>query len=533
MKHTATIALLLIGGSFFLASPTEFPRAAHAQSAPRCSYEQDVTKPQDVITACTATINARGKTPKDLARAYSNRCAALGEVGQPEKALADCTKAIELDPTLGEALRRRAAINLDLDQPSRSIADSTRAIQLDPTDYKAYNNRGNAYRSKSQYARAIQDYTQAIKLRPDFARAYYNRGIAYRHEGQHDNAIRDYTQAIKLKPDFPDAYSNRGIAHAAKGQYDRAIADFNKAISAPNRREPALDFGNRGYAYLKKGSLTDLTQAIADTERALRLDPNLPFVRDNLEEARRIKEALLAQAHAQSTGARVALVIGNAVYDNDRQIPNAANDANDVAKALGNLGYKVTIKTNLKIAGMRAELGRFAKSSIGADAAVVWYSGHGQQMREEGAENADDYVIPVDAQINRRADVAKNAIRVDTVTTAVTAAKQLRMVVIDACRNSRFWSETRGAARRNVERPGVLIIYSAQPGNVAIDDLGDGSRNSPFARAFLDALKEGPKRDVRLLFSDVVGRTRKLTNNDQSPQPIDGLATGDAMALAQ
>ncbi len=395
----------------------------------------------------------------------------------------------------------------------------------------AHNNRGLAYNAKGLYDGAIQDYDQAIRLRPEYPDAYRNRGDSYSNKGQLDRAIQDYDQAIKLKPDYADAYNNRGNAYTNRGLYDLAIADFNQAIKFVTRLGVAIPYGNRGFAYLKKGTLRDLGQAIADSEQALKLDPNLAYFRGNLEEARRAKAALLAQAHAQGTGDRVALVIGNAIYDNDRRIPNAENDASDVAEALKKLGYTVTAKTNLRIADMRAELDRFAKTSVGASAAVVWYSGHGQQMREEGAENSDDYVIPVDALINRRADVAKNAIRVDSLTTSVVAAKQLRLVIIDACRNSRFWSETRGATRRNVERPGVLIIYSAQPGNVAIDDLGDGNRNSPFARAFLDSLREGPKRDVRLLFSDVVGRTRKLTAGDQSPQPIDGLASADTIAL--
>ena len=111
----------------------------------------------------------------------------------------------------------------------RAIADYTKAIKLDPKHAYAYHNRGIAYGDKGDYDHAIADYTQAIKLNPNYARAYYNRGIAYGEKGDYDRAIADYDTAIRLNPKYALAYNNRGYAYEHLGEFDKAAADTQKA----------------------------------------------------------------------------------------------------------------------------------------------------------------------------------------------------------------------------------------------------------------------------------------------------------------
>jgi tetratricopeptide (TPR) repeat protein len=54
----------------------------------------------------------------------------------------------------------------------RAIADYTEAIELDP-DYTAYYNRGTTYLKKGELDRAISDYTNAIRLNLDHAEGVY------------------------------------------------------------------------------------------------------------------------------------------------------------------------------------------------------------------------------------------------------------------------------------------------------------------------------------------------------------------------
>jgi len=126
-------------------------------------------------------------------------------------------------------------------QYDKAIADYTKAIELNPRDAKAYNNRGNAYGNKGQYDQAIADYTKAIELNPRDATTYYNRGMSYgKDKGQHDQAIADYTKAIELNPRFAAAYNNRGIAYYNKGEYDKAWEDVYKAQSLGSQVHPGF-----------------------------------------------------------------------------------------------------------------------------------------------------------------------------------------------------------------------------------------------------------------------------------------------------
>jgi tetratricopeptide (TPR) repeat protein len=189
-------------------------------------------------------------------------------LGGLDRAIAEFTQAITLDPKSAAAYNNRGLAyhrKRDLD---RAIADFTQAIPLDPKFAVSYYNRGNVYADKGDHDRAITDFNQAITLDPKYAVAYHNRGNSYGAKGDHNRAIADFTQAITLDPKDALAYANRGIDYAAEGDRDRAMADYNQAITLNPQFAGA--YNNRGLAYAAKG---DYERTIADYDQAIRLDP--------------------------------------------------------------------------------------------------------------------------------------------------------------------------------------------------------------------------------------------------------------------
>jgi tetratricopeptide (TPR) repeat protein len=83
----------------------------------------------------------------------------------------------------------------------RAIADASEAIRLNPNDAFAYGTRGAAYKGKKDFDHAIADLTEAIRLDPNNAPAYGNRGLAYLNKEDYDHAIGDLEMAVKLQPD--------------------------------------------------------------------------------------------------------------------------------------------------------------------------------------------------------------------------------------------------------------------------------------------------------------------------------------------
>src|SRR6266545_321055 len=117
-----------------------------------------------------------------------------------------------------------------------AIADFTRAIELNPKDDAPYYNRAQAKRLKNDTAGAIADYTRAIELGSTNPAAFNNRGNARAQNNDRDGAIADYTRAIELKPDYARAYYNRAVTKQAKGDTGGAKADFKTA----EKLEPEL-----------------------------------------------------------------------------------------------------------------------------------------------------------------------------------------------------------------------------------------------------------------------------------------------------
>jgi tetratricopeptide (TPR) repeat protein len=86
----------------------------------------------------------------------------------------------------------------------KAIADFTQAIQLDPKNALAYYHRGWAHHDKRDYDRAIADYTEAIRIHLEkheehrIANIYSCRLGAYRASGNKEKAARDECKLQEL-----------------------------------------------------------------------------------------------------------------------------------------------------------------------------------------------------------------------------------------------------------------------------------------------------------------------------------------------
>ncbi|MCA6118930.1 caspase family protein [Bradyrhizobium sp. WSM 1738] len=215
---------------------------------------------------------------------------------------------------------------------------------------------------------------------------------------------------------------------------------------------------------------------------------------------------------------RVALVLGNSNYQNVAPLANPVNDSSKIAATLKDAGFDVVdSRRDLAAAETRRALRDFADRARDADIAVVYYAGHGIEV--DGA----NYLIPVDARLERDTDVYDEAFSLDRVLIAIEPAKKLRLVILDACRDNPFARTMKrtvasraigqGLAKVEPTSPNVLIAYSAKAGSTAAD--GDG-QNSPFTAALSHHLTK-PGLDVRRAFGFVRDEVLKTTNNRQEP----------------
>ena len=228
---------------------------------------------------------------------------------------------------------------------------------------------------------------------------------------------------------------------------------------------------------------------------------------------------------------RVALIIGNSNYQNVVALTNPANDAAAITEMFRNAAFDVVeSRRDLKNTEMRRALRDFTEKARDADIAVIYYAGHGMEV------DGSNYLIPVDAVLERDTDAYDEAIALDRILQAIEPAKKLRLVILDACRDNPFAknmkrnvaarSLSRGLAGVEPARPNTLIAFAAKGGSTASD--GD-NKNSPFTTALLKYLAR-PGLELGKAFRLVRDDVMNTTGNRQEPF-VYGSLGGDDVAL--
>ena len=221
---------------------------------------------------------------------------------------------------------------------------------------------------------------------------------------------------------------------------------------------------------------------------------------------------------------RRALVIGNDNYKSVTKLINAREDAKAIAASLQQVGYQVTLKTDLNEREMKAVLRTFKSQVEGGDEVLFFYAGHGVQI---GAAN---YLLPIDISGENAEQVKDEAIQLQRVLDDLTERKaKFSLAIIDACRDNPFKTAGRDLGGRGLSptsaATGQMVIFSAGTGQQALDNLGpkDKNKNGLFTRVFLQEMQKpgiSIDRVVRSVRTEVVGLAKSV-GHEQVPAIYD------------
>jgi len=220
-------------------------------------------------------------------------------------------------------------------------------------------------------------------------------------------------------------------------------------------------------------------------------------------------------------GKRIALVIGNDAYRNVSKLEKAGNDATAMARELKAAGFEVLLHRDLDYRGMVKAVETLANSITGGDQVVVFFAGHGVQIK------TGSYLLPVDIEANSESEVEKTAYGLNDLTDKLSEARaSFALVLVDACRDNPLKSKGRsiGATRglSAIEPPkGQMVVYSASKGQQALDRLSDDDPhpNGVFTREFVSRMKR-PGMRIEDLVRDVqesVETLARTVSHDQRP----------------
>jgi uncharacterized caspase-like protein len=207
---------------------------------------------------------------------------------------------------------------------------------------------------------------------------------------------------------------------------------------------------------------------------------------------------------------RIALVIGNSAYK-DSPLRNPANDARAISLALSATGFTVTVIEDATQITMRRAVRNFGDELAKATVGLFYYAGHGMQVK--GA----NYLIPVNADIEREDEVADQAIDANFILTKMDSAKNaLNIMILDACRNNPFARSFRSGSKglAQMDAPsGTLISFATAPGSVASDGSG---QNGLYTEHFLKAM-HAPGMPIEQVFKQVRIGVTGATKDQQIP----------------
>ena len=218
---------------------------------------------------------------------------------------------------------------------------------------------------------------------------------------------------------------------------------------------------------------------------------------------------------------RIALVMGNDNYTSVSKLQKAGNDATAMARELKAAGFTVQLHRDLNYLGMVKAVETFTNGITGGDEVVVFFAGHGVQIKN------GSYLLPTDIEANSESQVEKTAYELLALTDKISEAKPaFSLVMVDACRDNPLKSKGRniGNARglSAIEPPkGQMVVYSASRGQQALDRLSDKdpNPNGVFTREFITQMKKPGVRieDIMRSVQDSVEKLAKSVSHEQRP----------------
>jgi tetratricopeptide (TPR) repeat protein len=219
----------------------------------------------------------------------ANRGMAHLEAGRFDRAVTDFTEAIRRverlmlpdpaawrggpDVSLAAFFALRAEAHEAQGAVDSALADYSRAVDLDPEDPRVHLSRGRFHLRTGDLDEAIDDFSEAVRLRPDLPLGYFDRARARASGGDLDAALEDLDETVRWAPDDPGPHSFRSQILVSLGRLDDALRDLNRIVElAP---ENPMGYYQRAALWAARG---DHARRFADLDAAYRLAPDWPEV---------------------------------------------------------------------------------------------------------------------------------------------------------------------------------------------------------------------------------------------------------------
>ena len=125
--------------------------------------------------------------------------------------------------------------------PDSALIDYSKAIELNPRSFLAFLNRAFARKQKGDLDGAIADLSKALEINPEDSDGWLERGILRGAKSDLDGALADYAKTIELNPRNAKAYANRGMIMLLRRQDAAAQKEFDTALKIDSSLKTNLE----------------------------------------------------------------------------------------------------------------------------------------------------------------------------------------------------------------------------------------------------------------------------------------------------
>src|SRR5262249_8114683 len=145
-------------------------------------------------------------------------------------AIADFTRVLQLDPTNVKALLDRATAHTALGRHDRATADYTEALRLEPTP-ALYHNRALSLLSSRKTEQGLDDLAEPLNLDPEYMPVRMPRSMVFAELGRLAESLADLDEVVRLAPESVGGHTNRGNVLARLGRHEEALASYSTALA--------------------------------------------------------------------------------------------------------------------------------------------------------------------------------------------------------------------------------------------------------------------------------------------------------------
>ncbi len=148
------------------------------------------------------------------------------------KAKAAVERALEIDPSLGEAYRTRATVRWLYDWDFVGAErDFEKAIELAPNDATAHQWYGEFLWTMAKFEQGTQAIERAQEADPLSLIGSVIGTWPYYYGRRYDEAVERANKVLTMEPDYAPALVSLGSSYAELGRWDEAVIELKKARS--------------------------------------------------------------------------------------------------------------------------------------------------------------------------------------------------------------------------------------------------------------------------------------------------------------